>query len=71
LQTQNYDHALYTVEVLRLYGRQLRSKEDVQYGRECGSAHPATEQGVCEVGRPSDTPDRPSRPPDKGQTGVD
>jgi hypothetical protein len=23
------------------------------------------------LGRPPDTPDRPSRPPDKGQTGID
>jgi hypothetical protein len=26
---------------------------------------------VCGAGRPPDTPDRPSCPPDKGQTGVD
>jgi hypothetical protein len=50
LQTQNYDHALYTMEVLRLYGRQLRSKEDVQYRRECGSAHPATKPRLRKVG---------------------
>jgi hypothetical protein len=26
---------------------------------------------VCGAGRPPNTPDRPSRPPDKGQTGID
>jgi hypothetical protein len=26
---------------------------------------------VCGAGRPPDTPDRPLRPPGKGQTGVD